>query len=246
MEEKGVLMLALFALGPRLKNTCGFRVSENLLFNIIENKIPKEKLEEIKNILLKFEVFPPYLRLLAQTHQKDIFSPEVQEAYWLGNDLLKKCSSSRLKKEIKEHFLNLGLDFKRANTLTQLIPNGAKPHHSVSVLYSFYAPKDPYLSKIPLKRRENCLVLWGEILQIKENTLLVKTPTLNQKSGKWALEKTASKEVFWKIGKTKLLKTPQKGQFVAIHQDLAVWLLSPSQLQNLQKWTIYHCHLAHL
>lgn len=242
MDKEGLKILALYALGPKLKNACGFKVKKEFLLKIIEGKLKEKDLVKAEKYFFSFEVFPPYLKTLSKENLKDIFSKEIQEAYWLGNNLLKNCPTEKLKKSLKEHFESLGLEKKLIKKFLHL-PEGALPHHSTSVLWSFYTPKNPYLPQIPIKRREKCLVLWGKILEIKNNHLIVKSPVLKQKQGKWFLGEEEKKKVFWKIDNFPLLKNPQKNQFVSIHQDLAVQVLSQEQLSNLQKWTKYHLAL---
>lgn len=80
-----------FSLVPHELGFCGPRKNCSLILKNYINKKNNNK-EEIKKILKQFKAVYFYCRQIAKKNNiKDPLSDEVLEAYWLGNDLLKKA-----------------------------------------------------------------------------------------------------------------------------------------------------------
>ena len=85
-------------------------------------------------LLKQFSGAMPYLRLIARCNLvADPFDPRVVEAYWLGNELLRKVEMRALYDSLRERF---GKQMARSNLELVLgkAPAGACPHHSFHVI----------------------------------------------------------------------------------------------------------------
>ena len=239
----GTLLWARYSFSPNRLKYCG--PDANLdLFERAAGEVNDKKMREI---LADFEAAFPYIQFIAKENKiKDPFDWKVVEAYWLGNDLLTNIPASKFYRYLEDHFA------KRAKmgvmeTITQKIPHGAKPHHSFHVLeiYRRVGSIRGHNSGSVLETINNCLIMWGKITGVKNNVLEVEyKPIVLQK--RLMLGGFQKKNIGYKFHHKTLLDNPQIGDWVSIHWNWACDILTSRQLQNLQKWTLWHLKLANL
>lgn len=227
MDKKALQLLSRFSLPPNALGYCGKdSAPEKFKKCVIEGKCSGVS-SEIKN----FIVLNPYLKTIAEVTGKDPFSYQVAEAYWLGNNLLKKFKP--------EHYKILLQNFKK-----QGIPNwvtdelGEKkikkfiPFHLFQILNAGVgrtSVKDPY----NLKMMNQCMVRWGKITKIGGEKVRVNLNSLKKESGKYKLVKI-KEETMRLPNFTRSLKS---GDVVAVHWGLIVKKLTQRELDNIKYWT---------
>jgi hypothetical protein len=210
------------------KNYCGSVNAFSEFRDFIQNP-SQEKTNRIQELFFSFEALYPYLKLISNANNLSPLDEETITAYWLGNELLEKVSLEETKKMILSDFAKSGLLPKSiALKKAEEIPLNSVPHHSFHVLYiNFISRKvEPVL-----KNLDNCLISWGKIKEIKENSLVVNSIQLFFESNEFKL-----KEKIKEIDKGFVVE-PEKNSFVSVHWNFAVELIEKKQLQSLKKFT---------
>ena len=91
MDKKALQLISRFSLPPNALGYCGKdSAPEKFKRCVIEGKCAGLE-KELKN----FIVLHPYLKTISKITGKDLFSFQVAEAYWLGNNQLKKVKILR-------------------------------------------------------------------------------------------------------------------------------------------------------
>src|SRR3989344_6013550 len=100
-KSSGTILWARYSFSPNRLKYCG--PDANLdLFECAARQTAERKLREI---LSEFEAAFPYIRFIASENKiHDPFDWRVTEAYWLGNDLLKKVSVFKFYRHLEDHF----------------------------------------------------------------------------------------------------------------------------------------------
>lgn len=183
---------------------------------------------QVKKLFPTFYGLYAYLSLIAKSNGQKPLDEEVVEAYWLGNRLLETVELENLKKTITADLAKPGLLPKtiaegKANALSGQV----FPHHSFHVLYMNFITKkvEPILQNL-----DKCLVKWGKILELNGSNLKVETVQLTHKP-KFELAHTTCKV------NNLFAKEANKGDFVALHWENAIIVLSEKQLENLKFYT---------
>ena len=104
MDLKALQLGSRFVLGPNQLGYCGRGTAPEKF----KRCISLGKCTGVEEEFSKFIVFYPYLRTLAETTGLDKFSYPVVEAYWLGNDELKKARAKHYEK-LLEYFEEQGV-----------------------------------------------------------------------------------------------------------------------------------------
>ncbi|MDD5147834.1 MAG: DUF6390 family protein [Candidatus ainarchaeum sp.] len=232
-ETSALQFACRYSLVPNELGYCGkekaFLEFGKFLKNPEEKKIP-----EIKNLLGSFFGLHSYLDLIARANNKNVFDPEVLEAYWLGNRLLENVPRAGISRAIL-HLEKYGLPEKIAEQKAISLPEGALPHHSLHVLHVNFVTR----KLRPLVRNlSDCLIQWAEVRAVSNGKLRVKGIELKALNKKFVLqEKTKTIENQFSL-------LPEKGDFVSVHWKNAIEILSKEQLKNLQKTTMKNIGLA--
>ncbi|MFH1895577.1 MAG: DUF6390 family protein [archaeon] len=210
------------------KNYCGTTDAFSEFKDFIENPLP-EKTNKIETLFMSFEALYPYLKLIAKANKLSPLDEKVVDAYWIGNELLEKVSLDETKEMILADFVKPGLLPKSiALKKAESIPFGSVPHHSFHVLFiNFVSRKvEPVL-----KNLDSCLISWGKIKEVKENSLVVDSVQLVFDSGEFKLKEKR------KAIDSGLVFGAEKNSFVSVHWDFAVELIEKQQLKSLKHFT---------
>ncbi len=192
-------------------------------------------------LLRKFEAAYPYLKLIASSNYiSDPFDSRVVEAYWLGNELLDRVDLVQFYNSLRDRFAKR-LDPKTLGYLLSKPPLGARPFHNFHVfdVHSRTGTLDHSLDTM-----ENCRIGWGRVKEIEATQFAVEYQPLVLECGKLKLGDLRDKKVLRQIDGTGFVTNCQVGDWVSFHWDWACEVLSPTQVQNLEKYTSYHLKLA--
>lgn len=124
------------------------------------------------------------------------------------------------------------------NRLLEKLPE--KPHHSFHV---FNLPFQSPLLKKTLKNMENCLILEGKVLEIKNNYLKIRSQGLLRKNKELKFVPKI-KNVLYKIKGKSFIPEVKKGDNISYHWGFACEILNKKQIENLKKYTLYHLNLV--
>jgi hypothetical protein len=213
-------LLARFSYRPVQLKKCGIFEAHKLLYDYI---LAKKGPEQIRAILPKFPTMWPYIEQLSAKNKKEGYEIDYDtaEAYWLGNELLDRCSFQDLKTIISK---NPNLNEQSLTYLINNIPEDAIPHHSFNVLYLGSS----------LENMDKCLITWGKVKEIYEHELIVSYRPLQLSEG-YYLGDSIDKKVLYD---SKLLPDIAIGDSIAMHWDFAVKKLDTRELSNLEKYTL--------
>jgi len=192
-------------------------------------------------ILQKFEAAYPYLKLIASSnHIPDPFDARVVEAYWLGNELLDRVDLPQFYNSLRERFAKR-LKPKTLGHLLSKPPLGARPFHNFHV---FDVHNHMGTLGHSLETMENCRIGWGRVKEMGATNLVVEHQPLVLECGKLKLGEPREKRVQRQLNGTGFISNCQVGDFASFHWDWACEMLSPRQVQNLERYTRYHLKLA--
>jgi hypothetical protein len=222
-----------------LQFTCRFSLPPNSLGYCGQNSAP-EKFKEcvinsacgnVEQELEKFIVLNPYLETLAQITKRNKFSYKVVEAYWLGNDELKR-SKVRDYQRLLDNFANQGVPDWFVNELRTKIPSVFIPHHLFQVLHVGVGKAS---GSVPfnLKTITNCMIRWGEVVAIRKGDLTAILNSLKRSNNKYILVKVKCRATFI----DRFLPKLKPGDNVAVHWGQAVKILTSKEVDQLTFWT---------
>lgn len=230
---KGLTTFVKYALPPNLLRYCGPEESGALL-NVADKK-------NLRRLLSQFEGAVPYLRLIAVSNGiTDEFDERVVEAYWLGNDLLRRVADKNLYSNLEERFKNRMSNKDWAWLVYESVPS-AKPFHAFHVFDIYRRAgllKSGTVGNI-LETINNCRIGWGVVVATEFNTgLIIEYSPLVFKNSKLVFgEKTIKKLV-------SLDSSIKMGDEVSFHWNHVCEKITPRQQKNLYFWTRYHLDLT--
>jgi len=229
----GIELSARFGLPPNSKKYCGRREFAGIFAAYLKRK-NTANLRALKKALTHFHAHYSYLKLIAAANGKKPFDPEVTEALWLGNGLLKRVKREDLQKLMLRDFCGKRmLSAERAEKLAAGLPGGFVPHHSFHVFYvhSITDAVPPTVST-----SDNCRVSWGKAVKVGKDAVIVETRKLARKREKLVLLPTLKR---WKTSCAgiRLLPNVKPGDIVAAHWGVAVMKISKGQAKALERAT---------
>jgi len=186
--------------------------------------------------LLQFEGAVPYLRLIALANGiKDEFDLRVVEAYWLGNDLLKKVSDKNLYGNIEGRFKNR-MDHGDWNWLVKESIPQAKPHHVFHVFDIYRRAGLMRSGKVEnvLETMDNCRISWGKLIG---NGVVEYNPLKFEEYKLGLGEKTTKKLI-------SLDPAIKIGDEVSFHWNHICDKITSRQKRNLVFWTKFHLDIT--
>lgn len=231
----GPLRFARYAYGPNRLGLCGPDEAAALL----EQATAGGEAAALRSLAQRFEGAYPYLALIAHANGlADPLDVRVVEAYWLGNELLDRVSSSELGESLKARFRpRLRPDGWR--WLATKPEAGAVPVHAFHVLDVF-----PLVGLLrsgatdrALEVMDSCRIRWGRVLERIGDRLVVSAVPLELVDGQLRLGLPRTEQVQgWRDG-LGFVEDVRPGDVVAIHWDWACERLNPARLANLVAWT---------
>jgi hypothetical protein len=223
-----------FSLSPNSLGYCGLNSAGAKFQKCIKEGKCGGVRKEVKN----FIVLHPYLRVLARITRKSRFSYEVIEAYWIGNDLLRKAKPEDYLLLIK-YFEKQGVPAFFVDELKKKVPKVFIPNHLFQVLHVGVGRVS---GSVPfnIKTVNDCMIRWGKVEKITGKKAIISLNSLKKKTkNTYSLIKTRTK-IPYKLWLTKDLKI---GDNVAVHWNLIVKILTKKEEENLKFWTRRVCGL---
>jgi len=246
MDLKALQLESRFSLPPNSLGYCG----QNTAAARFKKCIIDKKCNEVEEEISKFIVLYPYLKTISKITKLPVFSYEVIEAYWIGNDLLKQAKSEDYDLLLK-NFKKQGVPYFFIKELKRKQPKVFIPSHLFQVLHVGVG-KASGAVPFNLESINNCMVRWGKVeeinnskvtinlhsLKISHDVILneVKNPTRSfAKAQDDNRELTVSKE---KIPfDPKIVEGLKIGDTVAAHWNMVIKILTKEEERKLSFWT---------
>jgi len=231
---EGMMRCGRYAFMPNYYAYCGPDKNKKLLSYVAAEYYDPD----LNQILSQFEVMHPYLKLIAHSNNiANEFSPEVVEAYWLGNQLTENVKIKNLYRHFTE---NNNLKSKLRKSLVEkvlgLIPSQAKPHHNFHVM-NIWARTGAKNIKHTLKSIDECRISWGKVKEIKKTKIVVDFQPLVIKDDKLQLGEPIDREAITYLDDKSFVRNLKIGDIVTIHWGFVCEKINNEQLKNLRKYT---------
>jgi hypothetical protein len=227
MNKKALQLACRFSLPPNSLGYCGRKTA----LAKFKKCVTEGTCNSVEAELRKFIALNPYLETLSQITNKDKFSYKVIEAYWLGNDELKKSRVIHYQ-SLLDNFVKQGVPGWFVNELRTEVPKIFIPQHLFQVLHVGVGRTS---GSVPfnLETINNCMIRWGDVIDIRDNGLTANLNSLEKSGDKYKLvqKKCQAKFIDGFLPKLKL------GSVVAVHWGQAVKILTPKEITKLSFWT---------
>lgn len=233
----GMLRFAHYAFMPNRLGYCGG--SENRL--LFEYGIENVADGGLAQLVRQFNGAVPYLQLIARANGiAEPFDSRVVQAYWIGNDLLRRVEVRQLYEHLAERFKSQ-LQGKARELVLGKAPAGARPHHTFHVLdvYSRTAESPHSLAML-----DNCRVSWGRVLSVAGGELVVERQPLVLHEGKLGLGPAVSERAVRAIDGRGFADAAAIGDCVSIHWGWVCEVFTESECAALAAWTRHHLAIA--
>ncbi|KKT77824.1 MAG: hypothetical protein UW73_C0011G0023 [Microgenomates group bacterium GW2011_GWB1_44_8] len=230
MDTAALQLGARFALGPNQLGYCGRGTAPEKF----KRCLTTGNCAGVKEEFSKFIVFYPYLRTLSYLTKLDRYSYPVMEAYWLGNDQLKKANTDHYEILIS-YFSRQGVPGWLINELKNKKPKVFIPFHLFQTLHVGVGRAS---SAVPfnLESINNCMVKWGTLLKVngKQKQVSVRLNMLEKsQDAKYKLIQSDQVVSF----SPALIGELKKGDMVAVHWKMVAKKLKSNEVANLSLWT---------
>jgi hypothetical protein len=226
-DPKSLQLACRFTMPSNSLGYCSKTTPTDVLTDCVENG----KCDEVEKELSKFTVFNPYMETLAKISGQNKFSYATVEAYWLGNDLLKKAQIKHYYLLLK-HFQKQGVPDWLIDELKHKVPKKFIPFHLFQVLHVGVGRAT---GSVPfnLDSINRCIMKWCRVKKIYRNTLITEAPSLKENEDKYDI--IYSTESF--NYRPDFLPGLKTGDTVAAHWNQAIKILTPQETNNLSYWT---------
>jgi hypothetical protein len=228
----GELFHGKYVLQPNSLGYCGPDENSNILEHLHNSSVD----DELKPTLMKFEAAYPFIKMIAKSTGRNPFDRDVTEAYWIGNSLLDKVEPSDFF-EFTHRALKSRIRKADAKRLFRKLGPLAKPHHTFYVLGMYsQANVKPSSEEKLLELMDSCRISWGQVVEVKEKTLVVQRAPLAISNSNLSLTRSEKREVKydWEVPP---FSTVKKGDWVSLHWNFASDRLTLRQLKNLRRYT---------
>jgi hypothetical protein len=235
----GTSRFVRYAFMPNRLRYCGGDDNRTLFEYGLENASD----DGLTPLLRRFTGALPYLQLIARANRiLDPFDPRVVEAYWIGNELLDRVEVRQLYDSLLDRF-GKQLQVGARDVVLGKAPAGARPHHSFHVfdVHSRVGELEHSLFTM-----DHCRVSWGRVVRVESGELVVERVPLLLEQGKLALGAPIQERVVRQIDGRGFADAAQPGDWVSIHWGWACEVLSPLELNALERYTLHHLALANL
>lgn len=223
----GIELCARFSYITNKLRFCGPKEANKLFLDYFKSKDNEDAVEKS---LKKFEGLLPYLSVIAEKNNLKPFDRKVVEAYWLGNELLKNCNDSDIKKVIHK-LTDRGLPKHLGKEKIKNLPNGFLLHHNFNVYYVGVGMLTGSVD-LNLQNMDNCRISSGRVIEIFPDKLIVAVMPLKKEDGKYILGEEEAKTIVYL---PELLPNVKKYDHVALHWGFAPMILSKEQNTFLQE-----------
>ncbi|HEX9977452.1 MAG TPA: DUF6390 family protein [Acidimicrobiia bacterium] len=236
--SSGALAFARFAWPPNVLGYCG--PAGTALFEALAT----ESVEAAAGAARRFEGAWPYLEVIAASAGiDDPLDRRVVEAYWIGNELLRRVDPARLGTDLDERFRRRsGPGWER---VASTIGEGAVAHHAfhVFVVYPWTGmlragPAEPALEVL-----ERCSIRAGTVATVDGDRALVSVQSLAWDGVRF--DEGDAVDGWYKLGAEGIRTTePRVGERVAVHWDWVCDRLDRVRERRLAGWTAHARRLA--
>jgi hypothetical protein len=134
MKKDGLKLACMYSIVTNKLGYCGPKGG----YRELEKYVAKgDNEKETGAVLKKYESLYPYLELISEHNDRNVFDYDVVDAYWIGNSLLENVPVTALRAMIALEFPKRGLPARFAEKLAEKTPEEALPHHSFHVLHIY-------------------------------------------------------------------------------------------------------------
>lgn len=230
MGDDGVRLGARFSLATNRLNYCGPEGAERWLHRAIATG---EGVAEARRALDGFEALVPYLDAIARKHGLDRFDRDVVEAYWIGNSLLDGFTREEFSRILAD-LVERGLPRSLANRLTAGLPARPIPHHVFHVAYVGVGNVTGHVATT-VPNIEACRPGWASVVGVRGDRLTLDRSTVAVVDGHLGMGPSRASTLAFDPA---LLPGVGVGDTVAIHWEMPVLVLTPTQAENLRRYTL--------
>lgn len=227
MDKKALILESRFSLPPNFLGYCGQKTAHENFKKCITagdcTGVPRE--------VTKFIVLYPYLKTLSSVTGLSKLSYPVVESYWFGNDKLSLAKNEHYDL-LLDNFLRQGVPDFFVEELRAKKPTVFIPSHLFHVLHIGVGRAS---GAVPFNMDSinNCMIRWGKIIEITNNSALVDLHSLKTNKTCYVLFK--HKEVI--PIDHELTPGLKQNQTVAVHWKLIVKKLTSEETEKLDYWT---------
>jgi hypothetical protein len=232
--DGGALLFARYAYPPNVLGHCGPDAAGQLLEQVdagVEDR-------GLRGLVRGFEGAWPYLELIAGATGLDPLDRRVVEAYWVGNDLLRRLDTATMWRSLEDR-MRPRLARARWALFADTVPAGAVPHHSFHVLavYPWLGLLRTGLVHEPLGVLDRCRVRWGRVVDVDATTALVRSRPLVWDRRTLRLGAPRVERVTTGDGGLRLARPLSPGDWCSMHWDWVCDRLETSEVARLATWS---------
>ncbi|MCX8008382.1 MAG: DUF6390 family protein [Patescibacteria group bacterium] len=227
MEHNGILSACRYAYPPNSLSLCGPSKQNDLSWYSAAQQHDKGTEE----ILQQFSTLYPYLCFIAGENKiNNPFDYRVVEAYWIGNDLLKKSQRCDFLRFMDN---TLGIHLPSVN---EKIANGGLPHHAFHVLNVYHQTAT---SSIPeaIHALDACIINWGKVVNIAKPFIDVETRPLIIANETLQFGAQTIRTLKTQTENDSITQSISIGDYVSYHWGYVCERLTAFQLNNLKFYT---------
>lgn len=229
----GPELFARYAVPPNLLGYCGPHDVE-LLEQLVGDPAPP--LDELAHAARLFDGAYPYLQLIGGSTRRDPLDRSVVEAYWTGNRLLDDIDPLVWLNTLDDRFR------RRSGPhwapVVNALPRGGVPNHAFHVfcVYPWVGLLRAGAGAPALDTLDRCRISWGEVVEVADTTVRVRSAPLEWTDGRLAVGAPAVTTVAPGADAVAI------GDVVSLHWDTVCERLTPRRLAVLRR--IHDRHLA--
>jgi hypothetical protein len=227
MNKNALKLVSRYALPPNSLKYCGKDSAPEKFKTCIRTGECDGVEEEVSH----FIVLNPYLETLKEITGKEKFSYENIEAYWLGNDELKKTKPEHYDL-LLDNFLKQGVPDFFVEELRENPPKKFIPNHLFQVLHVGVG-KSSGAVPFNLESINSCMIRWGKVLEIGDSILKIELNTLEEIKGRYQLTSVKDEAEY----SPDLIGNVKKGDTVTVHWNMVTKILETKEIENIEFWT---------
>jgi len=232
--DGGALLFARYAYPPNALGYCGPDAGGQLLeqvdAGVDDGALPQ--------IVRGFDGAWPYLQVLAGAAGMDPLDRRVVEAYWVGNDLLRRVDAAIMWRCLEER-VHPRLARTRWSGFVDAVPTGAVPHHSFHV-FGIY----PWMGLLraghvdePLRVLDRCRIRWGRVVEVSGTFALVRSRPLVWDGRRLELGSPRVERVVTGERGLRLARALSPGDWCSMHWDWVCDRLGLRDVVRLASWS---------
>jgi Family of unknown function (DUF6390) len=223
MSAAGALLFARYAYPPNELGYCGPAGAAAML--------EPAATRDLERRARQFEGAWSYLEFIAESAGiADPLDVAVVEAYWLGNDLLRKVDSGALLARLLDRFRGqIGGGWRET-------ADRALPHHSFQVfeVYPWARLLAARGSPDALAVLEQCRIRTARVLSVDGENAVVESAPLVWDGAALTIGAPRPEPVRWSTGGRSLIDAPAPGDRVAVHWDWVCDVVTDEQADRVE------------